>query len=82
MDDAREAELIRVLDDHKAHLMALQCLANSIMRALPVNVQADVLREWDTETEAAKTMFLNSKAPDGLLHAFDQHVKNWNDLRA
>lgn len=78
---SRENEIIEAINDHKGHVIAVQALATAIFRALPIGVQASALAEWDIEVEVAKTVLLNSNAPDDLVSAVDRHVDVVNQLR-
>lgn len=78
---SRENEIIEAINDHKGHLIAVQAFAIAVFRALSVEGQAAALAEWDTEVEVAKTVLLNSNAPDDLVSAVDRHVDVVNQLR-
>jgi hypothetical protein len=67
--------LAEVVNDHKAELVALQCMMRALIRALPTTLQAEVLAQWDSEKEAARTMLLNTSAPDDLLKTFECHLE-------
>lgn len=76
-----EEKVIAAINDQKAQLLALQSLAVSLLRAMPPDMREQALQEWDTETESAKTVLLNSNAPEELLRGYDRYVKALNDLR-
>jgi hypothetical protein len=50
----------------------LQSLTISLLRAMPLDMRARVLSEWDKETEIAKTVFLNNSIPDQFSDAYDK----------
>lgn len=75
------ARMAEVVNDHKAELLALQCMVMALVRALPTNLQAEVLEQWDSEKEVARTILLNTSAPEALLQAFDRYVSAFDDQR-
>lgn len=75
------ARMAEIINEHKAELLALQCMMMALVRSLPTSAQADVLVQWDSEKEVARTILLNTSAPDALLQAFDRYVKIFDDQR-
>ena len=70
-----------VIIDHLAQITVLYALTVSIIRALPHELQARTLQQFDEEVAIVKTMLLNSTHPEALIRAFDKHVQIVNDLR-
>jgi len=79
MDDIDR--IIQKLNEQKGEILAMSNLVLSIVRALPIDLQAKVLTEFDKEREITKTVLLNSSAPDDVLRSFDNIVEAFNKLR-
>ncbi len=70
-----------VVNDQKGELMALQCLVISILRALPRDMQAKVLAEFDRETVIGRGVLRHSDTPKAVAAGFDRYVEHLNRLR-
>jgi hypothetical protein len=57
-------DVVSAINDHKGHLMALQSLILALLRAMPRDMQARALADFDIETNAARTAFLNLPTPE------------------
>lgn len=79
MDDIDRAA--KAINEQKGEAIALRCLVNAIFRAMPLSQQAGALADFDNEREIAKTVLLNSNAPDDVLRAFDHAIAALNALR-
>lgn len=75
------AKLAHVVNNQKGSQLALQALATAILRALPPEVLASALAQWDMEKEVAKTVLLNSQAPDDVIEGFDTIASAVDALR-
>jgi hypothetical protein len=70
-----------VVNDQKGELMAMQCLVISILRALPRDLQAKVLAEFDRETVIGRGVLRHSETPAEVGQGFDRYVEHLNRLR-
>ena len=73
--------IIQTMNQQKGELLSHNCLILSLLRALPRDRQAAALQEFDTECNIARTVLLNSEAPDDVLQSFELHVSAVNGLR-
>ena len=69
------------VNHQKGELVALNCLLISIFRALPVSLQAQTLLDLQTERDVAKTVLLNSTAPDEVLKGLDDFFSRFEQRR-
>lgn len=74
-------KFIAAINAQKGELTALTCLARALLMALPTDLQARALAEFDVETSIARDALVNSPLPDQVLDAFDHHVAVANSLR-
>jgi hypothetical protein len=70
-----------VVNDQKGELMGLQCLVISILRALPADMQARVLAEFDRETVIGAGVLRHSDTPTTVAKGFARYVDHLNALR-
>jgi len=71
----------KAINEQKGTITAVLSLLTSIVRALPIDQQAKALAAFDTECEVARTVLLNSQAPDDVLNGFDLLVKALDSIR-
>ena len=70
-----------VVNDQKGELMALQCLVVSLLRAMPAEMQAKALAEFDRETVIGAGVLRHSETPPEVAQGFARYVENLNKLR-
>ena len=80
MDDIDR--IIKTINEQKGEMMAMQCLLASVFRALPADRQALAFAKYDKDVEIARTVLLNSHAPDAVHASFDRAVDALNELRS
>lgn len=67
-------EIVSQLHEQKGQLMAYSALFAAILRGMNQTNLLQTIAEFDTECNAAKTMLLNSSAPEAVLESFDRHA--------
>src|SRR5512141_1116650 len=70
-----------VVNDQKGELMAMQCLVISLLRAMPGEMQAKVLAEFDRETVIGAGVLRHSETPKQVSEGFERYVRHLNSLR-
>ncbi len=70
-----------VVNDQKGELMALQCLVISLLRAMPAEMQAKALAEFDRETVIGSGVLRHSELPKEVAAGFARYVEHLNKLR-
>jgi len=70
-----------VVNDQKGELMALQCLVISLLRAMPAEMQAKALAEFDRETSIGGGVLRHSDLPKEVQEGFLRYVGHLNSLR-
>lgn len=70
-----------VVNDQKGELMALQCLVISLLRAMPADMQAKALAEFDRETVIGAGVLRHSELPKAVAEGFARYVEHLNRLR-
>lgn len=70
-----------VVNDQKGELMALQCLVISLLRAMPPDLQAKALAEFDRETSIGRGVLRHSDMPKEVETGFSRYVDHLNKLR-
>jgi hypothetical protein len=70
-----------VVNDQKGELMALQCLVISLLRAMPPEMQAKALAEFDRETSIGWGVLHHSDMPKEVEKGFSRYVEHLNKLR-
>ncbi len=70
-----------VVNDQKGELMALQCLVISLLRAMPAEMQAKALAEFDRETVIGAGVLRHSETPKPVGEGFERYVHHLNSLR-
>ncbi|MEO5700342.1 MAG: hypothetical protein ABIS17_04465 [Casimicrobiaceae bacterium] len=70
-----------VVNDQKGELMALQCLVISLLRAMPADMQARALAEFDRETVIGAGVLRHSELPKAVAEGFSRYVEHLNMLR-
>ena len=70
-----------VVNDQKGELMALQCLVISLLRAMPPEMQAKALAEFDRETVIGRGVLRHSETPKEVEVGFARYVDHLNKLR-
>lgn len=74
-------EIASAVNDQKGELMALQCLVVSLLRAMPSEMQAKALIEFDLETAIGRDVLRQSQLPKEVADGFSRYVENLNKLR-
>lgn len=70
-----------VVNDQKGELMAMQCLVISLLRAMPPEMQAKALAEFDRETVIGRGVLRHSDMPKEVETGFSRYVEHLNKLR-
>lgn len=73
--------IANVVNDQKGELMALQCLVISLLRAMPAEMQAKALSEFDRETVIGAGVLRHSDLPKEVAEGFHRYVEHLNKLR-
>ena len=73
--------IAEVVNDQKGELMALQCLVISLLRAMPPDMQAKALAEFDRETVIGQGVLRHSETPKEVGEGFSRYVDHLNKLR-
>lgn len=73
-------KLVQVINQQKGEIAALTCFVTALFASLPPRERSAVIAQLDQEAELARTMFLNSPAPDDVSASFEHHVDRFLNL--
>lgn len=74
-------KIIDKLNEQKGEIIATQALLLGVLRALPIELRAEAIREFDIEIATARSTLAYMPVPDEVINGLENYVKALNHIR-
>ncbi|WP_458718304.1 hypothetical protein [Pseudomonas gregormendelii] len=74
-------QVINKLNEQKGEVIATQALLLGILRALPIDLRAEAIREFDVEIATARSTLAYLPIPEEVISGLENYVRALNHIR-